>query len=90
MGVTNEPKLSYCMPLALANDRQLEHFTFVIPTERTAERSGGRIYYWFQDTWSILDKPTACRPRTSTERESSIAVLANIALSSNRSSRKIA
>ena len=86
----NELKLYYCMPLALANDRQLKHFTFVIPTERTAERSVGRIDNWFQDTGCILDKPTACCPRTSTERESSTAVLVKIALSPKRSLRKIA
>jgi hypothetical protein len=39
-------------------------------------------------TGSISDKPTAYRPRTSTERESSIAVLAKIALSPKRSLRK--
>jgi len=43
MGVTNEPKLSYYTPLALANDRELKHFTFVIRRERPAERSVGRI-----------------------------------------------
>ena len=44
MGLVNKPKLSCYMPLALANDRQLEHFTVVIPTERPAERSVGQIY----------------------------------------------
>jgi len=41
--VQEKVKVAFCMPLSLGNDRQLEIFTIVIPTDHTCPRTTGDL-----------------------------------------------
>jgi hypothetical protein len=50
-------KLSFFMPLALANDRQLKNFTIIIPADHGLDSTSvGQIYSRSQKTGSVSEQ----------------------------------
>lgn len=79
-------KLSSCTPLALANNRQLNNSTVVIPTDRNMDSS--LSVELIRDCKSVSDRQGANSPITSTDDDSSTAVFGKIAVSAQQSARK--
>jgi hypothetical protein len=77
------------MPLGFANDRQLKNFTVIIPTDHNL-----KAFYW-SNVFKISGdqqffKPRAGCPRNSANDESSMVILAKIAVGPQLSMSKSA